>query len=104
MARGRGIESSKVEYLSPSILLLFVLRYDDELYVSDRDTYLKNSFYRSFNDFRLAIYVSKRLSEFDFRNFEWHIHGDKLAHGNAFRVFHPISPGRITAKQSNRDC
>ena len=89
MALERSIETSNFGYLSPFILQLIVLRYNNELYKSDTDTYLNSSI----NHFDIAKQVCKALSELDFRNFVWHIGGDKPAYGNTLKVFHQIYLG-----------
>jgi len=88
MARANKIESSSMGYLSPSMLLLFVLRYDQELYETLRGDYSCNYM----DHFSFAKNICRRFSDFDYCNYVWHIDGDKKASGNSLRVLHPFYP------------
>jgi hypothetical protein len=88
MAIARGISG----YLQPAVIKLLVMRYENETMEIFNDYYALG-FQAQRSDFNLARFICKTISEYDFKNYEWHVNGDKSAPwGNSLRFMHPSQP------------
>jgi hypothetical protein len=89
MAQSQGIESPQTGCLSPCLLDLFVRKYFKELHSSSNQAEFTDS---DVNHLHLAKYVCKRIADFDYRNFVWHVTFSSSAPGTTLRVMHPLYP------------